>query len=480
MPSLSRAVRLTLLACALLVGPGAAGVAATVDRGDTATLARRLIERTQMHRNPLRGVAYVPHWQPGGGTEPAQIRMEVIRSIRLDGDPLLNAQGNVYPIDADGDGRFELLHYNGYRVMRVLDLNGTKLWEVNNPLGRPHRTQVHRDTVAVFDADGDGVQEIAQCGMHPGNGARLLILRDGATGTVLRQLQLTGDPASEECHVAGFRVTGATSPILVVARRAPAGSGCKANYVDTFARVAAFDSRLRRLWERTTCDAGHYVWPLDENLDGTAEGLFVGKYLVRPDGSLRCTLAGWGTDHVDSLLVGDLDAGSAGHEIVAVGSSGTRGYRVSGCAQRWTISKDRIRLPQKASASMSFAGASEPAIYVVEKPSVTNPRLYRIDARGRIVGTVGQPQHYETANVDGATSEEDRVSLRGIMPDREGRARLTAAWFEGRGELSEAERELAFEERWSTAPLPFDMDADGRDELIIWGRRVLLIGRALR
>ena len=45
----------------------------------------------------------------------------------------------------------------------------------------------------------------------------------------------------------------------------------------------------RKLWERNTCDAGHYAWPLDENGEGTAqmrrdrEGLLLGRRHVHAD-----------------------------------------------------------------------------------------------------------------------------------------------------------------------------------------------------
>ena len=57
------------------------------------------------------------------------------RSIELDGDPQVNVRGGVYPIDVNGNGTFELLHFNGYRVMRAYGVRGRKLWQVDNPQG---------------------------------------------------------------------------------------------------------------------------------------------------------------------------------------------------------------------------------------------------------------------------------------------------------------------------------------------------------
>jgi len=89
--------------------------------------------------------------------------MRPVRQIELDGDPLLNVRGNLYPIDLAGNGAFGFVHFNGYRFMRVYDAAGRKLWQINNPSGRVHRDTIHRDTLAVVDADGDGDQDIVHC-----------------------------------------------------------------------------------------------------------------------------------------------------------------------------------------------------------------------------------------------------------------------------------------------------------------------------
>jgi hypothetical protein len=94
------------------------------------------LERIQLHRNSLRGVHYLSTWQAGGTLQPEQFTLRVTRNIGLDGDPELNVRGNVYPIDVDGNGAFGLLHFNGYRVMRVYSRDGNKLWQVKSPPAR--------------------------------------------------------------------------------------------------------------------------------------------------------------------------------------------------------------------------------------------------------------------------------------------------------------------------------------------------------
>jgi hypothetical protein len=157
------------------------------------------LERVQMHRNGLRGVHYLPAWRAGKRSQPKRFTLRPVREVDLDGDPQVNVRGNVYPIDVDGDGAFELLHFNGYRVMRVYGVRGRKLWQVDNPSGRVHRSAAHRDTLAIFDADGEPGQEIVHCWSDPDVPDKLLVLRDGETGRVLKQVRVAGQKRSEEC-----------------------------------------------------------------------------------------------------------------------------------------------------------------------------------------------------------------------------------------------------------------------------------------
>ena len=113
-----------------------------------AHAAPNLTDRMQLHRNPNRGLPYLPLAQTGAAHSSATISMRVALKIELDGTALNNVRGNVYPIDVDGDGRFEFIHFNGYRFMRAYDRTGRKLWQIDNPSGRVHRDMMHRDTLA--------------------------------------------------------------------------------------------------------------------------------------------------------------------------------------------------------------------------------------------------------------------------------------------------------------------------------------------
>jgi hypothetical protein len=60
--------------------------------------------------------------------------------------------------------------------------------------------------------------------------------------------------------------------------------------------------------------------------------------------------------------------------------------------------------------------------------------------------------------------------------DRQGCRRLDTSWYWGLQELTPAEERLDPREQWSRNPFAFDLDDDGRDELVVWGRRKLVVG----
>lgn len=445
----------------------------------------RQLARVQMHRNGLRGLAYVSRWEPDGSSEPATITFERRGSFALPGDPEQNLSSNLAPVDGDGDGEFELVQFLGSRFIRAFSQDGKRLWSVENPSGRLHRLPYNRDTVAVLDVDGDGGQEIVHCWVEPGSNVKRLVARRGSDGKVVRSAALTGDPASSECQVAAFHVEDRERPLILVGRQVPAaGAACPRLWVDTWAVTAAFDTELRPQWQRSTCDAGHYAWPLDEDEDGRAEAIFVGKHLLEPDGKLECTLPGWGDDHLDSLLVADLDPDESGHEAVAVGYSGTRTYRAKDCRPQGAISSARIPNAQSVNAAALNPETGAPTVFVRQRTFTdrrTAPRmLYRLDQNrteirwGFFESTNKSQVPMQNGNLDGAQAVEDLVTGFGQVIDQNGRVRLSTAWY---WDLQgPAERNLDPWDQWTNAPLVIDLDGDGTDEIVTWGRRMVAIG----
>jgi hypothetical protein len=49
-------------------------------------------------------------------------------------------------------------------------------------------------------------------------------------------------------------------------------------------------------------------------------------------------------------------------------------------------------------------------------------------------------------------------------------------WYWGLQRLTPEEEDLDPRAQWSRNPFAFDLDRDGRDELVVWGRRRLAVG----
>ena len=231
---------------------------------------------------------------------------------------------------------------------------------------------------------------------------------------------------------------------------------------------------------------------MDEDGDGRAEAVFVGKYLLRPNGVTRCGLPGLERtgNHVDSMVVADLDPNRGGFEAFIVGSQGIQFYSAGSCTQRWRIAGSAATGdPQQTGAAYLLDRAGGvPNLLVTNKlnPSEGSYELRPlkgtvVNAAGRIVGSYVDESRMiappaQNANLDGAPQAEDRMAAFGQVVDREGRRRLTVGWYWGLQRLTAAEEELDPREQWSRNPFAFDLDDDGRDELVVWGRRKLVVG----
>lgn len=443
--------------------------------------------RVQLAHDPNRGVPYVPLATLGGSGGPSRIGMAPWKTIELDGNPLENVYSNLLPIDVDGDGTYEFVQFNGFRFMQVWSADGRKLWRINNPDGRLNdmTAGTYRDTAAVLDLDGDGGQDIAHCWEE--DGRRMLVYRRGRDGAVIRKTAISG-VVQQLCSLGAVRMAPDGSPQILVAGPASLAtrSTCSASFVGYWSHVTAFDLAQRQLWDRNTCNAGHYIYPLDQDLDGRAEAVFVGKYLFRPDGSLQCSLAGWAADdHVDGIGIADIDPGHPGLEVVAVGRSGVALFEAATCRRIWTVPTTVIRNPQHVAVARLDPSSPWPQIVVDERGNERSPRTFILNGQGRTLAVVPDGMlPMQNANLDGATGSDEVMTMFGTALDLAGNLRLTRYWY-WRLQGSRVVESLAGPyprtfDRWQAFPLVFDYDGDGRDELVQWGQSLIVIGKARR
>ncbi len=444
-------------------------------------------DRMQLFRNSDRGVPYLKLSQTGAASSSAPIVMRPVRQIALDGNPLLNVRGNLYPIHLAANGTFGFVHFNGYRFMRVYDAAGKKLWQVNNPSGRVHRDTIHRDTLAVLDADGDGDQDIVHCWVE--GGKKVLMVRRGTDGTVLRRAALDNGSPNDECQIAALRVPGRAYPLILVSATNRRGCAASGNYIDTWGRTLAFDINLKLIWDRNTCAAGHYVYPVDDNADGYAGRIFIGKYLYEPDGKRVCTV-NMGNTHADAVAVGDLDPSRPGMEAVLTGANGVKAVSVArNCAPIWSVPTSTIRNPQQLTMARLDANSATPTLALIERGSETNATLFLLNGAGRILARYGKnaiqngritAMPYQNANLDGKTGTDELMISLGRVIDRNGTLRLGTDWYWNlkSSTAPSGSPPLSSWDSWPPYPLALDLDGDGRDELVTWGRSLIVVGKA--
>ena len=468
--------------CALARGVAALLLVLLSVAGLPAGAAESAADRMQLHRNANRGIPYMELARTGATASSGTIAMKATAQIALDGNALDNAHGNLYPIDTDGNGTFELVHFNGYRFMRVYDAAGNKLWQIGNPKGRLHRDAIHRESLAVLDADGNGTQEIFHCWLDPASGRKQLVQRSGRTGAVIRSVNLDAS-AGSECQIAAFRVAGRSTPIVLVAETNKSGCAKAGNYIDTWGRTVAFDVNLTRLWDRNTCFAGHYAYPVDSNDDGLAERIFVGRHLYDPSGNRICTLE-IGNTHADGVVTGDLEPGRPGLEAVAAGATGLRGFNAANCQLLWSVPQKTVVNPQTVTIARLDAGSTTLSLVVQQKGTASNPYLYFLDAQGKVRSryprsTIDGSTPSQNANLDGATGTDEVVFTYGRVIDPSGRLRLGTDWYWSlKGSKVKPVASSNKMDNWAAYALVLDLDRDGRDEIVVWGQSLIVVGKA--
>jgi hypothetical protein len=173
---------------------------------------------------------------------------------------------------------------------------------------------------------------------------------------------------------------------------------------------------------------------------------------------------------------------------------GTRFYRARTCTLIWAIPGKMIDNPQHvAFAHMGSPDGPVASLQVTTKlndgvygPQVHPFHAYTLSPAGRILSEFGEaasggftlePVPFQNANLDGVPTAEDRLATFGQVVDKYGRLRLAVDWYWNLQTLTLEEKALRDPgEKWTRSPFAFDLNNDGRDELVVWGRRKLVVG----
>ena len=474
--------RATGLAIVATVAAFTAGIAAPKPG---VALDRGLDDRVRLHRTPSRGLDYAPTSRPGSSaTGKSSLRVDVISKINLDGNPLDNAYSSLLPLDYKNDGKSGFLHWNGYRIMRLYSRTGSKVWQVTNPSGRHQGPEayIHRDSAVITDLDGDGkLNDILHCWQS--GSTKRLVERDGATGKEIRHIDLPGqsNTTTSYCHVDLYRKQSDGQPIILVAENQSGGSAAcnKKGWIDNWVRVAAFDRKLKKLWQTDTCDAGHHPVQVDANNDGKAEYVFVGRYALDLNGKIRCTLSGWGRgDHVDAIRIGKLDPKSSKLTAVAVGRTGGGAFDPATCKRLWTLPKI-INNPQELMLGQ-FDPAPKPlSILVTQRGSEKTYTSYVLNTKGGIVRKIAKRiVPMQNAQMDGDKRTDEIFAMFGEVFTGTGKQLLSRSWYWNlRGTKVKERRTSNVYDSWAAFPVLSDVDHDGREEIVTWGQSLIVVGR---
>jgi hypothetical protein len=448
------------------------------------TLADRRDQRVLMHRNAPRGLEYVPTARAGrAGKAKSTLRVDVLKKINLDGNALDNAYSNLVPADTNGNGRYEFVHWNGHRIMRTYDQRGAKLWQVTNGSARKQgsSTYIHRDDAAVLDLDGDRKDDILHCWQS--GSTKRLVARDGATGRQIRHVNLSGQSNTRGsfCRMAVYRKEKDRKPIILVAHNQPGGSSkCgRRNWVDNWTRVVAYDLKLKRLWHTDTCDAGHQTAGVDADGDGSMEHFFAGKYALDFNGKIRCTLSGWAkNDHADGIRVAKLDPRKRTVHAIAIGRTGGGAYDARTCKRLWKL-PSVVKNPQHIVVGQ-FDPAPRPlSLMIAQRNTRPDSDSFVINAEGRVARTIRKREimGMQNANLDGDPRTDEIVSMFGEVFNGRGDRILSKNWYWGLKGSKVKERKGTSYDKWVAYPLLFDVDNDGREEMVTWGQSLIVVGR---
>ena len=121
---------------------------------------------------------------------------------------------------------------------------------------------------------------------------------------------------------------------------------------------------------------------VDEDADGKAELIFVGKYKFDGAGNVLCLLEGkvaGNDDHTDLLAIGEANPNNPGFEVAEVGATGSGIFSARTCKKLWNGNLHQTQKSTMADLYPQYPGAE---ILFAQRPVCANnrcdDRIYQI------------------------------------------------------------------------------------------------------
>jgi hypothetical protein len=386
--------------------------------------------------------------------------------------------------DLDGDGRHSdfVRSQNGTRLQAFAwDGKGEPklLWSWESPVAAalPLPPDRYFYKTIIHDLDGDGRAEIVAAVAHEGGKLELRVL-DGISGAVkARHLTTDGHPTTPDpvretrvrLSVADLSGKGRPTEILYQTER------------DSHGDIFAFDASLKPLWDTTGDNDvrqrihGHYLWHAD--LDGDGKEEIITGTTFGPDGKARFRLTPgfWAQadlfyDHLDRVIVGDLDPARPGLEIIM--SYEFNQARLTDAKGREIWSKPLLRGDAKLAAAGEFRPDLPGQEILAFDPNAKN-RLTMFSIDGQEIGTIATPD----GRFDGYVIDFDGDVTRDEVFQSQGAAVLSPAT----GRSVVLAQNYLKDARTATLPanrvfgLAVDLTGDRREEIVLWDDDELLV-----
>jgi len=408
--------------------------------------------------------------------------MAIAKQIKLNTSniPMELPPPAMVPGDLNGDGQLDWVFFQGTRLVRAYDNNGTELWTLIRKDGTYHPRPEYPGNSVVWDMDGDGKDEVICTLATPGGaGTYDVLILDGGTGAVKHSRTI---PYSRNgAHLVIAYMTDEPYIILkadnINSKKNPWPSMTGA---ESGGQAWAFDKDLNSLWQTKCPHGGHFYYPYDLDGDGFHE-LVAGKYFLDADGKLIKTLP-MRNDHVDSLFCGDIHPDHPGMEICTVGATGINLFNYSANSVIWNFSgkeKEKLHTPNPQQVFGGELDSGRPGLEILAEP-----RNSEKDVDFRVCDHNGNILHKLKRNQLPKGQRRQQLAGWWVM-DYDGDRRQDEV-LAGDGTVRNlANNTIIDDASWLPAdagtftlyPQPRDVIGDEREEIITWTHSTLVIGK---